>query len=67
MKIPESEEELLFAESALLPAAQKYWKSAKEKCGESPSLEEEENELQFFIGYDVSIFICYTFTGGQGV
>lgn len=66
MQISESEEELLFAESALLPAAQKYWKSVREKCDDFPSHVEEEleNELQFFVGYDVSIFIFSIPTGG---
>jgi len=53
----ESEEELSFAESALLPAAQKYWQSLREKDDSPLHLDEEaENELQFFVGYDVSIF-----------
>jgi hypothetical protein len=41
-----------------MPAAQKYWKSLREKCDDSPSHVEEEveNELQFFVGYDVSIY-----------
>ncbi|XP_059490437.1 nucleoredoxin-like [Neocloeon triangulifer] len=47
----ESEEELPFAESALLPAAQKYWHSLRGNKSDSPD-EEVENELQFFIGCD---------------
>ncbi|CAB3369981.1 Hypothetical predicted protein [Cloeon dipterum] len=47
----ESEDELTFAEGALMPTAQKYWNSLKGNKSESAD-DEVENELQFFIGSD---------------